>query len=351
MKSDTPTHNVVWAQVLLQKLVQEGVSERDALKGLGVSPSQFNDPDTRWSFDKTLTLFRRACTLTQNDLFGFDLAQSPDIVKKAGLLAYVGVSAPTIGGYLRNITRFQRVLGDASKSTLEEGPETSFLRWRYDVSTSNPTSQYAEFGAVGTLFALRDFANRQLSPRYVHFAHARNSNTKSFEMFFGCDVLFRQRENVIAFKSTDLDVPLTTADDNLQRTLLAICETTIAQLPRSPDSIARKIEQLVSEHLASGMATQEKISREIGMSVRTMARRLSEEGTTFAKLVSDLRKALARDYLLNSDLPLTEIAFLLGYNEASSFSAAFRRWFGTTPRDFRKRSEGTPLSGKTTPQS
>lgn len=336
MKSDTPTHNVIWAQVLLQKLVREGISERDALKGLGVNPNQFNDPDARWSFDKTLTLFRRACTLTQNDLFGFDLAQSPNIVKKAGLLAYVGVSAPTVGGYLRNITRFQRVLGDASQSILEEGPDTSLLRWRYDVSASLPTSQYAEFGAVGTLFALRDYTSRQLTPRYVHFAHMRNSNTKPIEKFFGCDVAYGKPENVIAFKTLDMDVPLSTADDNLQRTLLAICETTIAQLPRSPNSIARRIEQQVSERLASGTATQEKIARDLGMSIRTMARRLSEEGTTFANLVGDLRKALARDYLLNSDLPLTEIAFLLGYNDASSFSTAFRRWFGTTPRNFRK---------------
>ncbi|SFK93377.1 AraC family transcriptional regulator [Shimia haliotis] len=338
MKSVTPTHNVIWAQVLLQKIIQEGVSERDALKGLGLNPNQFNDPDARWSFDKTLTLFRRACTLTRNDLFGFDLAQSPDIVKKAGLLAYVGVSAPTVGGYLRNITRFQRVLGDASKSSLEETPDTGLLRWRYDVSTSLPTSQYAEFGAVGTVFALRDYTNRQLTPRYVHFAHLRNANTKPFEKFFGCDVAFGRSENAIAFKSSDMDVPLLTADDNLQRALLAICETTIAQLPRSPDSIARKIEKLLSERLASGSATQDNIARELGMSVRTMARRLSEEGTTFANLVNDLRKALARDYLLSSDLPLTEIAFLLGYNNAGSFSTAFRRWFGTTPRDFRKQS-------------
>ncbi|TCL01298.1 AraC family transcriptional regulator [Shimia isoporae] len=335
MKSKSPTHNVTWAQAILQKLAAEGIPEKDLVQGLGISPNQFNDPDAQWSFENTLAIFRRACALTNNDLFGFHLAQEPDLVKRAGLLAYVGVSAPTVGGYLRNITRFQRVFGDASTAELEEGPETSFLRWRYEISSTSATSQYAEFGGLGTLYTLRRYSNRTLTPRYVHFAHHRSKNTDPIVRFLGCEVLFGQRENVIALKTKDLDLPLITADDHLQRTLFSICEATIARLPRDPDSTARRVERCASEKLASGTATLEKISAELGMSQRTLARRLTEEGTTFAALMADLRKALARDYLLNSPLPLTEIAFLLGYNDASSFSTAFRRWFNTTPRQFR----------------
>ncbi len=72
------------------------------------------------------------------------------------------------------------------------------------------------------------------------------------------------------------------------------------------------------------------------MSARTLARRLTDEGTSFAAVVANLRKALARDYLLNSTLPLTEIAYLLGYSDASTFSTAFRRWYGQPPSDFRE---------------
>lgn len=336
MKFEIPTHSVVWSQALLQRLSLQGVSNRSALKGLGIDPTKFNSPDARWSFKNTLELFERASVLTKDDLVGFHFAQSTDLVKKAGLLAYVGVSAPTVGGYLRNITRFQRVLGDACKTALEEGPDITILRWHYDISSAAPVGQYAEFGAVGTVFALRDYANRQLHPSHVRLAHQRQSNIEAFGRFFGCSVQFGCPENEIAFKTADMSVPLLTADDDLQLALMAICENTLAQMPQKPNSVSRKVERHLTARLASGNAQQNAIAAELGMSPRTLARRLSEEGTSFVSVVADLRKALARDYLLNTALPLTEIAFILGYTDASSFSTAFRRWYQKTPSAYRE---------------
>ncbi|SDK99840.1 AraC family transcriptional regulator [Aliiruegeria lutimaris] len=337
MKPEIPKHSAIWGQVLVEELIKTGISQRVILKELGIARSLLEDPDARWSFDKTAMLFEKARALTGDDLLGFRMAQSPDLVKKAGLLAYVGVSAPTIGGYLRNITRFQRVIGDASKTALEEGPELARLAWHYDVPASIPTGQYAEFGAVGTVFALRDYANRQIRPKQVEFAHQRLTGTEALDRFFGCNVLFGASENSIAFKTADMDVPLLTADDNLQRTLSVICENTLAQMPQTPNSMARMVERQITARLASGTAQQDAIAAELGMSARTLARRLTEEGTSFAAVVANLRKALARDYLLNSTLPLTEIAYLLGYSDASTFSTAFRRWYGQPPSDFRER--------------
>ncbi len=134
-----------------------------------------------------------------------------------------------------------------------------------------------------------------------------------------------------------MDVPLLTADDNLQRTLSVICENTLAQMPQTPNSMARLVERQITARLAAGTAQQDAIAAELGMSARTLARRLTKEGTRFAAVVANLRKALARDYLLNSTLPLTEIAYLLGYSDASTFSTAFRRWYGQPPSDFRER--------------
>ncbi len=336
MKSEIPKHSAIWGQIIVGELKKTGLSERDIRKEFGITRSQLEDPDARWSFDKTAWLFEKASALTGDDLVGYRLAQSPDLVRKAGLLAYVGVSAPTVGGYLRNITRFQRVIGDASKTAMEEGPETTRLTWHYDVPASIPTGQYAEFGAVGTVFALRDYSNRQIRPTHVRFAHQRLTGTEALDRFFGCNVLFGAAENSIAFKAADMDVPLLTADDNLQRTLSVICENTLARMPQTPNSVARVVERQITARLAAGTAQQDAIAAELGMSARTLARRLTDEGTSFAAVVANLRKALARDYLLNSTLPLTEIAYLLGYSDASTFSTAFRRWYGQPPSDFRE---------------
>ncbi len=336
MARQIPTHSVVWAKALLEHLAKTGFDERTVLKGLRVSVTDLQNPEARWSFDKTLSLFERAADLTGDDLWGMHFSQSPNLIQKAGLLAYVGVSAPTLGGYLRNITRFQRVIGDASQSALIEDEHVTRLTWRYSGALTLPTRQYAEFGAIGTLYALRDFTRRELRPTHLRFSHQRRDNIDALRRYAGCPVSFGHDENEIGFKSSDMRLPLVTADDNLQRALTSICENTLAQMPKAPDSITQKAERLITARLASGTAQQDQIAAELGMSPRTMARRLADEGTSFVALVSDLRQALARDYLQNSDLPLTEIAFLLGYSDASSFSTAFRRWYQQSPRSFRK---------------
>ncbi len=107
--------------------------------------------------------------------------------------------------------------------------------------------------------------------------------------------LLSGNQHRIAFKTADMDVPLLTADDNLQRTLSVICENTLAQMPKTPNSVARLVERQITARLAAGTAQQDAIAAELGMSARTLARRLTDEGTSFAAVVANLRKALARD--------------------------------------------------------
>ena len=92
MKSEIPKHSAIWGQIIVGELKKTGLSERDIRKEFGITRSQLEDPDARWSFDKTAWLFEKASALTGDDLVGYRLAQSPDLVRKAGLLAYVGVS-------------------------------------------------------------------------------------------------------------------------------------------------------------------------------------------------------------------------------------------------------------------
>jgi AraC-like DNA-binding protein len=95
------------------------------------------------------------------------------------------------------------------------------------------------------------------------------------------------------------------------------------------------VEHAISHLLPHGKATLSKAARELGMSARTLSRKLHSEGMKFAELREELRGALARRYLKERELPITEIAWLLGYREISSFTHAFKRWTGMTPRDFR----------------
>ena len=95
------------------------------------------------------------------------------------------------------------------------------------------------------------------------------------------------------------------------------------------------MEDILPELLPHGRAVASEVARRLGMSSRTLSRKLGEEGTSFAEILDQFRAALAKRYLNDETLPVSEIAWLLGYREVSSLTHAFKRWTGTTPRRFR----------------
>ena len=106
------------------------------------------------------------------------------------------------------------------------------------------------------------------------------------------------------------------------------------------------VENAIAILLPHGQAHAGEISRKLGMSKRTLARRLSREGLSLTRVLGELKLELAKRYLLDENLTISEIAWLLGYREASAFTHAFHRWFGKTPREVRSREKFMPRPQK-----
>ena len=102
-----------------------------------------------------------------------------------------------------------------------------------------------------------------------------------------------------------------------------------------------KIRHLISNSLISGMPDQKRIADQLGMSARTLQRRLHDKQVVFADLVDDIRYTVAQDYVTHSEFSLTDVAMMLGYNELSSFSRAFKRWSGVSPHQLRESAKKT----------
>jgi AraC-like DNA-binding protein len=117
--------------------------------------------------------------------------------------------------------------------------------------------------------------------------------------------------------------------------LRAHCEEVLSRRSEQTPTLEERVERLIADRLTKGGARLESTATELGMSPRTLSRRLAEQRSTFNAIVEGLRKELALRLLQDSDLVLTEIAFLLGYTEVSTFSHAFKRWTGRSPAAFR----------------
>jgi AraC-like DNA-binding protein len=137
-------------------------------------------------------------------------------------------------------------------------------------------------------------------------------------------------------KLSDLHLQVVTADDRLLSLLRRYCEDVLARHAAQAPPLVEMVERLIVERLTKGEAGLDAAATELGMSPRSLSHKLAELGTSFNAIVASLRKDLARRYLQESNLSLTEIAFLLGYTEISTFSHAFKRWTGKSPAVFRR---------------
>jgi AraC-like DNA-binding protein len=167
--------------------------------------------------------------------------------------------------------------------------------------------------------------------------HHRERRCAEFAEFFGDDVQFGTAVDEITFEKSVRNLPIVNADPYLNKLLITYCEEALSRRPSSRGSFRSSVENTVVPLLPHGEARAGEIARRLGVSQRTFARRLSLEGLTFSGLLESLRYNLANRYLADKDFSISQVAWLLGYQEISAFSHAFKRWTGKTPREAQPR--------------
>jgi AraC-like DNA-binding protein len=201
-----------------------------------------------------------------------------------------------------------------------------------------------EFFMIVLVRLVRHLSGHNLLPTRVTLTHRRNGFQAAFKSFFGCDVTFGSEADEIAFPLAVQPIPLASADPFLHAMLTAQCEEMQVNLLR-PVALRAGVENQIAPLLPHGKAHASEIASKLGMSQRTLARRLAANGLSFTVILDEMRFDLAKRYLGEADLPMTTIAWLLGYQEISAFTHAFRRWTGKTPTQARtKRGSDTKFS-------
>jgi AraC-like DNA-binding protein len=139
----------------------------------------------------------------------------------------------------------------------------------------------------------------------------------------------------IVFPTNSAEWPLVAPDPRLNKILVKVCEETLSTHESNTSAFRTKVENIISSSLPHGHARAVIVARKLGVSERTLARRLAQEGVTFIEVLQQLKASLATRYLDEGQMPISKIAWLLGFEEVSSFSHACRRWLGKSPRELR----------------
>jgi AraC-like DNA-binding protein len=164
------------------------------------------------------------------------------------------------------------------------------------------------------------------------------------ESHFGCPVRFKAPGDALVFRDRDLDRPFVTSNADLREVIGAQLDAELRVRTASRD-VGEQVRGYVRRSLAGRRPTLQQVAKEMGLSARTLQRRLTDSAISFQRLVEETRRDLACHYLKHSRLELNETAFLLGYSDANSFFRAFHAWEGSTPGEWRERHRASDGDG------
>ena len=330
-----PTVTGFAARALVAELTRRKVALTPLLRRAGLTDRDLADREFRIPAATQGKLLELASETLKDDALGFHLAMqvSP---RKAGLLFYIASAAKTVGEALALFERYFGIVNEAVGLKLKRVPGGTAVQIGFAGLSRHQIQQNAEFGITVILKALREVIGRNIRPTRVSFVLGRVSNRREFERFFGCPVEFGASFDCLAFSADTLAMPLVTQDQALLETLKPVCDAAARERGTRKDTLRALVENELQKALPNGNIGKPSIAKTLGLSARTLSRRLADEGASYAEVVDDLRRSLALQYLKDRSISLSQIAWLLGYTESTSFNHAFRRWTGRAPSSLRQ---------------
>ena len=316
------------------RLREAGVVLEPLLRSAGLSVGQIDQPEIRIGVASQIKFLEFAAKALKDPLLGFRLAREGD-VRQLGLLYYAAASSETLGDALDRAQRYSSIVNaGVTLKCFETGNFTIGLR--YTGIARHYDRQQMEFLVTVLIRVCRALADRSLSPKAIRFVHRRSAEPSELEKFFGCRIEYGASADEIIFHKKVAQLRLVGADPYLNKILLHYCEQALAHRSNA-SSLRTKVENAITPLLPHGMARLDAVAQKLGVSSRTLARKLAAEGLSFGEILNQLRSDLATRYLSEAHLSVSQIAWLVGYQGVSAFSHGCRRWSGMNPKKMRDR--------------
>lgn len=326
----------LWAQPLLcipGLLRSFGVSVETVARQAGISPAILHDPNNRVSFVDIGRLLMECASATGCPHFGL-LASQQSGVAAVGVAGVLARHSASVRHALRVLMTHLHLHDRGAVLTLHQRSHGE-VELAYAIHHADtPGARHIADGALAIeMQFLQAFCGPCWTPVEVTFSCARPGDTSAYRQFFGAPIRFDAPRFAIAFRTSWLDRPIAGADAR-ERTRLAKLVTEL-EGSRSM-SVTERTREALGQLLIAAPPSVERIARVLGLSRRTLNRRLAQEGSSVKALLEDARGALARQLLEETRMPVGEIAAALHYTTPSAFSRAFRKWSGeVSPRRFR----------------
>ena len=322
-----------YLKVVLQEAHSAGIPIQPLLSNTGIAEQEVLTSDQPVSLKNTLQVLTNA-----EQLFGagWHLQFAERLtVSSHGPLGFAVVTAENIRSAVEVIQRFISTRAPFlwSAGTLE-GDEF-VLRFYETTVMGEHRGTLMEIAALSLQNLLERPLGRTIEGASLEFAHTAPDYADLFEQAFHADVRFSAEQHAFRIPASWLDEPCALFDQAMHSYLVGRCEEELlATAGVLPPEIAVRQALLSKPGKIPGLP---EIAQSQNVSSRTLMRRLKQANTSYQQILDDVRKTLSRDFLRNSDMTVTNIAWYLGFQDPSNFSRAFRGWYGESPQDYRKR--------------
>ncbi len=300
----------------------------------GLSRPEIAPPALSYSAHSEAQFVRNACDAVEDITFGAQAGLQ--FSSSSSVTAYISKYSRDLRQVMENTTRFHNIIDPSLAFALRVSGNSATLEADWKDATFSRYHRRTEFMLFAAVARMRALTQVEVHPIQMRFQHEVGRHRDSYRKIGGFPVEFGTERLEIILSLSSLDLPVPTYDPSLRAHLLEYGERLLAERRTPKQKTRALVEGLITRSMPGYILVAEEVAAELGLSARTLARRLKDEGTTYREIIDDLRCDLAQTFIKNG-MNLSEISYSLGYGDQAAFSTAFKRWTGQTPSTFRKR--------------
>jgi len=327
----TATALTSWVKAIQKALEKAGCDSKSLIEQAGLDLQALNDPDARYSLKQTAHLWKLATEATQDSCFGLKVANQVN-QHTFHILGHSLATSITLKELFLRIIRYFRLVTDIPELEFYEKNQN-----HYFVIHVPDEVQPESIDAFISVFirSSRALQGSLFSPLRIELRRSEPVDIETYRNILKAPLVFNAPKDMIVFDTASIELPLEGANPLLSREYDEIIMRYLARFDK--ENIQARIKVKIIENLAAGEIQQQEIAKSLGLSTRSLQRKLSLENTTYSEILDNTRQELAISYVNNNTYSITEIAYILGFTDVSSFTRAFRRWTGLSPLHYREK--------------
>jgi AraC-like DNA-binding protein len=302
---------------------------------LDMDPALAESSDTRVPFQTYMTIMDQASVFLSDTNFGLHMGEylAP---AHYGIIGYIMMNCRNIRESYERIDRYMKIIGSPLTRKVQLGLGSAKIMYIIPKNTPRISYHYFEYVLANAITMVRQLTGRDIKFREIGFAHPAPPSTTEHNRIFRSPVKFSRKYNYFISDLLINTLPVVQPNTQLLDNFENFAKEYLAEIEGENRTTSAVIKYILA-HLDKKKPDLSLVAREMSMSVRSLQKRLKSEGVIFRQLLEQTRKNLAERYL-HDDFSIDEIAYLLGYSEASVFCKAFKKWSGYTPGEYRSMS-------------